>query len=98
MSGGSAEAIVDAELDRVDGLSNVYIAVKETVLAEVEEIVLDLAGPVWRKRVFHAGADGPAPPRLRVRYKAAALALCRVLVVRPGAAALDVDERAVNGA
>src|ERR1700758_2277506 len=32
------------------------------LIAEAEIVVLDLGGPIWRERIFKAGARGPAGP------------------------------------
>src|SRR5206468_12656590 len=95
-----AGPIVDAELDVVHALSNVFREARrkrESLLAEVEEIVLNLPGPIRRKRVFHTRADGPAPYRLR-RREVIEVVMDVMLVMRPGATALDVDERVVHRA
>src|SRR5262249_7457156 len=72
----------------------------EVAGAQVHVIVFDLRGPVVVKGVFDAGADHPAPLGLAAvegRQQRGVRRRQTVFVARPGAAALAVEEVAIEG-
>src|SRR5262245_39702602 len=99
--------IIHASRDGVDrifeteyGNGRVRVGQREALTAEVVIIILDCRRPVWRECPLHAGPDRPPrPSRGRAGVDGDTPDRGESIVhlfVRPGAAALNIKEPAVN--
>src|SRR5215813_11467455 len=105
--GGPTPSIVEANLHQVQLLLDAgvederlgRIGELQSAGVKVEIVVFDLCRPIVEKRVFDAGAYDPAKPGL-VPAERGQQSEVRgrqiVLVVRPGDAALTVDQHAIE--
>src|SRR3974390_989692 len=102
-----ADAIIDADLHKVDALADIAVGVNgrgrlieiKRVISEIHVVVLELRSPVVGEGIFHAEAYHPAPPGLVAAEKERPQRGGHehlVVVVGPCGAALAVEQQAIE--
>src|SRR3974390_996652 len=102
-----ADAIIDADLHKVDALADIAVGVNgrgrlieiKRVISEIHVVVFELRSPVVGEGIFHAEAYHPAPPGLVAAEKERPQRGGHehlVVVVGPCGAALAIEQQAIE--